>query len=222
MVKRRNEEKKNYFGGEGIITSSKGCGGGGGNNDNMSVFEFACDDLRVETESRKTLAKFRTKSPCKEPSHHSRPIDKYVFLECFARGTTTHHKDSRSDVLDVDVTRSASRNRSCGTNMTISPDSISDDHPSYFLKHHGYEYSSCSKSCARGSRRPGGYTTGEKHNKVLYVDCDDDGRMDLRSSNSFDLADNEGSLKNQASEYGANDNDCQWLLFLLTMLNMGI
>ncbi|KAL6517607.1 hypothetical protein OROMI_033308 [Orobanche minor] len=209
MVKRRNAEKRNYTGAEGIISSStKDYGGGGCNYNRFSVFDFADDDLRVETESRKTLAKFGTKSPGKKPALHLQPIDKDTFLQCFAPGTTTQQKNLKRDVLDVDVTDSASQNITFWTDRRTTPSSLNYDHPSYSLKKQGFEYSSCgAKSCGSVCRKPGGYTTGKKHDKVLNVDCDEDGRMDLRSSSSFDLAENEGSLKE--SEYGANDNDCE-------------
>ncbi|KAK6156725.1 hypothetical protein DH2020_010973 [Rehmannia glutinosa] len=261
MGKRRNAENKFYTGGEGNTTSSKSYGGGCRDNGKFSVFEFADDDLRVETESRKTLAKFGTKSPGKKSAHHRRPVDKYTFLEFFrgwcvclreccvmdgdlfpvdqndlyfddsvsasgletsdrkvidetsevAQGITAQQKDSGSDVLNVDVTDSAFQDRTFGTDITISPRSLNyDSHRCPFLKHQGVECSSCgAKSSAPGSRKPGGYTTVRKHNKILYVDSDEDGGMELRSSSSsFDLAENEGSLEEKSSEYGAKDNDC--------------
>ncbi|KAK6136242.1 hypothetical protein DH2020_030005 [Rehmannia glutinosa] len=230
MGKRRNAENKFYTGGEGNTTSSKSYGGGCRDNGKFSVFEFADDDLRVETESRKTLAKFGTKSPGKKSAHHRRPVDKYTFLEFFsasgletsdrkvidetsevAQGITAQQKDSGSDVLDVDVTDSDFQDRTFGTDITISPRSLNyDSRRCPFLKHQGVECSSCgAKSSPPGSRKPIGYTTGRKHNQILYVDSDEDGGMVLRSSSSsFDLAENEGSLEEQSSEYGAKDNDC--------------
>ncbi|KAI3445786.1 hypothetical protein Pfo_002451 [Paulownia fortunei] len=211
MGKRRNVKNESYTGGEGN-TTSRNSYGGGSNNGKFSVFEFADDDLRVETESRKTLAKFGTKSPSKKPAHHRQPVDKYVFLEFFAQGTMTQQKDSGNDMLDVDVTGSVFQDRTFGTDVTISSGSLNyESHPLSFLKHQGSECSSFGvKSCAPGCRKTGGYTTGRKHNKVLCVDSDEDGRTELRSSSSsFDLAENEGSLEEQSSEYGTNDNDCE-------------
>ncbi|KAL6545815.1 hypothetical protein OROGR_009689 [Orobanche gracilis] len=210
MVKRRNAEKRDYTGSEGIISSSTKDyrGSVGCNHNRFAVFEFADDDLHIETESRKTLAKFGTKSPGKKPAHHLQSMDKYTFLQFFAQGTTSQQKNLKRDVLDVDVTDSASQNTTFWTDTRTTPSSLNYYHPSYSLKKQDFEYSSCSaKSCGSVCRKPGGYTTGKKHDNVLYVDSDEDGRMDLRSSSSFDLAENEGSLKE--SKYGANDNDCE-------------
>ncbi|GFP86806.1 probable ubiquitin-like-specific protease 2a [Phtheirospermum japonicum] len=211
MGKRRSAEKKNYSRGEGNITSRKDYGGGS-NNEEFSVFEFADDDLRVEAESRKSLAKFGTKSPNKKPSPHRQPVDKYLYLERFANGTTTQRNDTRIDVLDVDVADCASRNITSEKYMTLSPAcSLNYDHSGSYVKHQGFECSSRrAKSCAPGNRKAGCYRTVKMHNNVLYVDSDEDGPMELRSSgSSFDIGENEGSIVQQSSEYGANNNDCE-------------
>ncbi|KAL3617307.1 hypothetical protein CASFOL_038852 [Castilleja foliolosa] len=215
MGKRGRADKKNCTRGEGNITSRKGYGGGS-NNDELSVFELDDDDFRVETESNKFLDKFRTKSPRKIPSHHLQPADKYHYLECFAKGTTTQRKDTRID-LDVDVTDCASGNTTSGKYMTISPTcSLSYDHPGSYSKHQGFEFSSRrAKSCSPGNRKAGHYRTVEAHNNILYVDSDEDGPMELRSSgSSSDIGENEGSLVQQSSEYGANNNDCEGVVMV--------
>ncbi|KAL0365204.1 UNVERIFIED_CONTAM: hypothetical protein Sangu_0618000 [Sesamum angustifolium] len=80
MGKRRNAKYKSSIAGE-VNSTGASYGGGSSKDDKFSVFEFADDDLRVETESRKTLAKFGTRSPSKKPAHHHQLVDKYLFLE---------------------------------------------------------------------------------------------------------------------------------------------
>ncbi|KAL2254469.1 UNVERIFIED_CONTAM: hypothetical protein Sindi_0241600 [Sesamum indicum] len=80
MGKRRNAKYKSVTAGE-VSSTGATYGGGSSKDDKFSVFEFADDDLRVETESRKTLAKFGTRSPSKKPAHHHQSVDKYFFLE---------------------------------------------------------------------------------------------------------------------------------------------
>lgn len=80
--KRRNAKDKTYTGRDANTTNTNSYGGGSRNNDKYAVFDFADDELRVETESRKTLAKFGTKSPGKKPACDRKAVDKYVFLEC--------------------------------------------------------------------------------------------------------------------------------------------
>ncbi|KAK4438099.1 putative ubiquitin-like-specific protease 2B [Sesamum alatum] len=207
MRKRRSAKYKSYTAGEVKYTGAS-YGGGESKDDKFSVFEFADDDLRVETESRKTLARFGTRSPSKKPAHHHQSVDKYVFLECFSRGTLTRQNDSENNTLDVDVN---DRDRTFETDVKRSPGSLNyKSHPFPVLKHQVFESPSGSISCEQRSRKPGRCTTGTKHNKVFNVDSDEDERMELRSpSSSFALADNAGSLKEQSSEYCSRSNDCE-------------
>ncbi|KAL3620981.1 hypothetical protein CASFOL_035893 [Castilleja foliolosa] len=204
MGRRRSAEKKNCSRGKGNIKEY----GGGSNNDELSVFDFADDDLRVETESRKSLSKFGTKCPRKKPSRHRQPVDKYLFLERLSNRTTTQQKDTRIDVLDVDVTDWAPRNITFAEYMKMPPAcSLNHDHLGPYVKHQGFECSSRrAKSYAPGQRKAGGCRTVKMHNNVLYVDSDED---ELRSSgSSFNIGENEGSVVPQSPEYGANNNDC--------------
>ncbi|PIN06512.1 Sentrin-specific cysteine protease (Ulp1 family) [Handroanthus impetiginosus] len=83
MGKKRNTKSKFPRSGEVSTSTSKGGGGGGASkNGKFSVFDFDDDDLRVETESRKSLAKFGSKSPSKRPARNREQVDKYVFLQC--------------------------------------------------------------------------------------------------------------------------------------------
>lgn len=81
MGKKRNAEKKSYYGALGSATSSMNYGGGGGNCSKFFAFEFNDEDIRVEDESRKAVAKFGAKSPIKKPAHsREKSMDKYDFL----------------------------------------------------------------------------------------------------------------------------------------------
>ncbi|CAA0807364.1 Cysteine proteinases superfamily protein [Striga hermonthica] len=75
-------------------------------------------------------------------------------------------------------------------------------------KQQNSEHSTCHTK-SRGPAGRKGYKTGTKHNKVLCVDSDEDGQMDLRSSSSVYVEENQGSSKRQSSDYEANNNDCE-------------
>ncbi|KAK4401823.1 putative ubiquitin-like-specific protease 2A [Sesamum angolense] len=222
MGKRRNAKYKSSTAGE-VNSTGASYGGGSSKDDKFSVFEFADDDLRVETESRKTLAKFGTRSPSKKPAHHHQLVDKYLFLEycksvparIIVFGTlheeTGHSKMIENDMPDFDVTDSVPTDRTFETDVKISPGSLNyKSHAFSVLRHQVSESPCVSKSCEQRNTNPGGCTTGTKHNKVFSVDSDEDERMELRSpSSSFALADNAGSLKEESSEYRSRSNDCE-------------
>ncbi|XP_020551252.1 probable ubiquitin-like-specific protease 2A isoform X2 [Sesamum indicum] len=210
MGKRRNAKYKSFTAGE-VSSAGATYGGGSSKDDKFSVFEFADDDLRVETESRKTLAKFGTRSPSKKPAHHHQSVDKYFFLEYFARGNLTQQNDSENDFPDVDVTDGVPTDRTFEMDVKISPGSLNyKSHAFSVLKHQVFESPCVSKSCEQGNTKPGGCTTGTNHNEVFNVDSDEDERMEFRSpSSSFALADNAGSLKEQSSDCRSRSNDCE-------------
>ncbi|KAG8368607.1 hypothetical protein BUALT_Bualt15G0063000 [Buddleja alternifolia] len=210
MGKRRNEKGKSYGGGggEGNTASNYSYGG----DSKFSVFDFDDDELRIETDSRKSLAKFGARSPNKR-SAYCQPVDKYVFLECFAQGN--HIQQNGNDLSGVDFTDTVSKDRTFSTDAIVSHGPLNcESKTSSFLKHHDFEYSSCgAKSCAQGRRKPGGCTTDKKHHKVLYVDSDEDVTMELRSSTFLDLAENEGSSE-KSSEHGANTDNCETVVVI--------
>ncbi|KAL7119308.1 hypothetical protein ACP275_02G055300 [Erythranthe tilingii] len=210
MGKRRNAKGKNYSGGDGNTTSSNSYGGSSSNNDKLSAFDFNDEDLRVEQEACKTLVKYGIKSPGKKLAQNREPVDKYVFLEFFAQGPT-QQKDSGKCKSNVHVTDCDLQDRISGTDISISSGSLNcESRPFSFSK----RQPSGAKTCAAGRRKPGGYTTGKKHNKALYVDSDEDRITELRLSSSFDLADIDGPLEEQSSEHDANDNDCEKVVVL--------
>ncbi|KAI3448230.1 hypothetical protein Pfo_004895 [Paulownia fortunei] len=210
MRKRRNLRGSLFTGGESSTRSGIDHGGGTSQKNRFSVFEFADDDLLVETGSRKFLSKIGSKSPGRKPAHDQH-METYDFLERFAQGTTTPQNDSGNEMSDVDVSYNFFEDRTFRSDVTISLGSLNYESQAFsLLKHRDFECSTCGgKSLERGSRKPRGCTTDKKHNKVLYVDSDEDGTMELGSSTfSFDLAENEESLEEQ-SEHGINTNDCE-------------
>ncbi|KAH6793441.1 hypothetical protein C2S52_003918 [Perilla frutescens var. hirtella] len=180
MGKRRNADKKSYGGAEGSAASVMNCGGGGGNDSKFSAFEFNEDDLQVEAEAGKTLAKFRAKSPSKKSVHRRKSINKYDFLECFARtdvGMPLDSLNSESGLLSSQECQSS-------------------------------ECTSGAKSCM-ARRKPACHTAGMKHNKILHLESDDETLKSGSFGSSINMGENEGSLEEQSSEYGANSNDCE-------------
>ncbi|GER55569.1 sentrin/sumo-specific protease [Striga asiatica] len=186
MVKRRSAGKNNCVDG----------GGGGSNYCRLSDFDFTDKDQLVEAESHKFAAKFGAKSPGKKPVHNRRLVDKYRFLEFFAHGTT-QRKDYGSEVCYVDASYGASRKLL----MRLSPGSL------YFSMILVLSRSSRVLNVPHGILNPVDQQAGK--NKVLYVDSDEDGQMDLRSSSSVDVEENQGSSKKQSSDSEANKNDCE-------------
>ncbi|XP_057812506.1 probable ubiquitin-like-specific protease 2B [Salvia miltiorrhiza] len=205
MGKRRNAGKKS----DGGAASSINDGGGRSSNNIFSVFEFTSDDLLAEDKSAKICTKFGAKSPSSKPVRRRKSVDKYDFLKCFAQGTKSKQKDFGNDELEAAAT--VSQDKTFGTDVEMSLGSL--DYESVSLSSLECQSSECTYGVKSGLgrwRKPGCHTAGKKHTQVWYLDTDDDERLELGSlGSSIKMGENEGSLKGQSSENGANSNDCE-------------
>ncbi|KAL3814377.1 hypothetical protein ACJIZ3_015645 [Penstemon smallii] len=191
-------------------TKNNPINGGNNNNNNNSnnnrflAYEFDDDQLRVETEDRKSLSKFATKSPSKKQAY-CQPVDKYDFLQCFAKGKMTPENDSWSEAIDVDDSDNVLGDAYVAVSTGSSLDLLTNS-----LNHHDDQcYSRGTKSCVNSNREAGGYKTEKKHNTVCNIDSDEDRRKELRTSSSSDLAENKGSLEERWSQHGFSATDCE-------------
>lgn len=74
-----------------------------------------------------------------------------------AQGAVARQKDSGNDMSDVDATDRVLHDITFGTAVTVSPSSLNcEAFPLSFPKNQGLNYAS-------GIRKPGGYTTSQKH-----------------------------------------------------------
>ncbi|CAL5377670.1 unnamed protein product [Camellia sinensis] len=160
----------------------------------FEIFEFSKAEEQVEIASKTMSQKFKI--------HHSdsSPVNKYKFLQCFAKGAKTKQKDFNNEILDVDACDDA-------VNEVIS---VSDAHTNYLDPWCSF---SGSNSYTARTLNHGVTYTGSRHldstlsrllsdNGPVTINSDDDDGIELSSSTSAcDLAENEGPLEEQLLEH---------------------
>ncbi|THG06690.1 hypothetical protein TEA_023407 [Camellia sinensis var. sinensis] len=150
----------------------------------FEIFEFSKAEEQVEIASKTMSQKFKI--------HHSdsSPVNKYKFLQCFAKEAKTKKKDFNNEILDVDACDDA-------VNEVIS---VSDARPNYLDPWCSF---SGSNSYTARTLNHGVTSTGSRHldstlsrllsdNGPVTINSDDDDGIELSSSTSAcDLAENE-------------------------------